>query len=92
MAIRQRPRMADQLARDATRRLVAIGRLVPAGSGWHAGYEVSAEVNHSAAQLFDSLPADDQRVLDDATQRLVAMVTIWSKNPCADSSARSATI
>jgi len=90
-AIRKRSRLAEQVARDATRHLVATGRLVPAGSGWYAGYEVPAPVRDSAARLFDSLPADDQRVLEDAAQRLVAMTTIWSKKSRADGSARSVT-
>lgn len=90
--IEQPPGMIEQLTRQATRHLVASGALRTSGRGWHAGYEVPDQTKHIAAELFDSLPPDDRRVLGAAAQRLVAMATIWSKNSRADLSSRSGTI
>jgi hypothetical protein len=89
--IRQRSRMTDQLVREAIQELVAAGSFVVCGAGWHAGYEVTESAKESAKQLFDTLSAEDQRVLTAAVQRLVAMATIWSKNVCVAGSARLVT-
>jgi hypothetical protein len=89
-AIGQSP-FVEHTAREATRRLVATGKIIQAGSGWHAGYEVDPSAADFATHFFDSLPPQDQRVVRAAAQRLVAMTTIWSKNSLAEGSARSAT-
>jgi hypothetical protein len=90
--VRQRSSNADEIVRRATRHLVAMGSLVPRGTGWHAGYEVPPEARDSAIRLFQALSPADQDALDTGVQRLVAMVTIWSKNPRADEPPRSVTV
>jgi hypothetical protein len=89
--ITKRPGAADKLAREAIRQLVVTGNLVPVGQGWHAGYEATSRAQESAAHLLDSLLARDRYTIEAASQRLVAMATIWSKNAVASRSPRSAT-
>jgi hypothetical protein len=89
---RQQPWKADQLTRAAVWRLVAVGRMKQTGSGWHAGHEIPSAEREVARQLLTSLPRAEQRAVASAAQRLVAMVTIWSKNPIADEPGASATI
>ena len=89
---RQQPWKADQLTQDAVWRLVAAGRMIQAGSGWHAGHEVPRAEREDAGRVLGSLPRAEQRAVIVAAQRLVAMATIWSKNPVADGPARFSTV
>jgi hypothetical protein len=66
--------------RDGTRRLVATKVLNPEGSGWSAGLAMPAAKVVEAKRCLESLSRADELVLRVASQRVVAMVTIWSKN------------
>jgi hypothetical protein len=89
--VTKRPGTVDNLTREAVQRLVISGELMPAGHGWHAGYEVTSQAQESARRQLAALPVRDQRVIEAASHRLVAMATIWSKNAVASRVPRSAT-
>lgn len=64
-------------------RLTVEGHLRPQGTGWNAALSVESTWVESHQRLFELLSPQDQRVIDDASQRLVAMTTILSKKEAA---------
>lgn len=83
---------AEAAAHHAMRRLVELGAVSPAGSGWYAGFEPVADRRHQLDQLRGCLSGADRRVMREAAQRLVAMATIWSKKPVTSLPRGAATI
>lgn len=62
---------------------VEAGLLRPEGRGWEAGYRPRTDWLEQAAQLRAVIPSSEAVALTEASQRLVAMSTMLSKNAAA---------
>jgi hypothetical protein len=78
----------DSLLRD----LALRGTVRVEGAGWDAGYRLTERALAEARALIGALSSSERRALQRAAQRLVASLSIWSKNSLDERPTGSSTI
>jgi hypothetical protein len=78
--------------RRIVHRLVERGRLIPGGTGWHAGYAVTKTMREEGAEIASALRVSDRAALAAAAQALRDATRMLSKNAAASRPRGSATI